>query len=75
MLRAPLKALREGDTLVVWALDRHGGPLGQVITLLDDLKQRGITFIAIKGRKDTNAPVIEEIYTHLMSRFSRFERN
>ncbi|MFW2222058.1 recombinase family protein, partial [Klebsiella pneumoniae] len=41
-----LKALREGDTLVVWALDRLGGSLGQVITLLDDLKKRGITFIA-----------------------------
>ncbi|MCV8088934.1 recombinase family protein, partial [Escherichia coli] len=44
-----LKALREGDTLVVWALDRLGGSLSQVITLLDDLKKRGITFIAIKG--------------------------
>ncbi|EPK8183980.1 recombinase family protein, partial [Klebsiella pneumoniae] len=53
-----LKALREGDTLVVWALDRLGGSLGQVITLLDDLKKRGITFIAIKDRIDTNAPVI-----------------
>ncbi|EPU1106672.1 recombinase family protein, partial [Klebsiella pneumoniae] len=58
-----LKALREGDTLVVWALDRLGGSLGQVITLLDDLKKRGITFIAIKDRIDTNAPVIGEIYT------------
>ncbi len=34
-----LKALREGDTLVVWALDRLGGSLSQVITLLDDLKR------------------------------------
>ncbi|MDY7196067.1 dna-invertase from lambdoid prophage e14 [Escherichia coli] len=58
-----LKALREGDTLVVWALDRLGGSLGQVITLLDDLKKRGITFIAIKDRIDTNAPVIGEIGT------------
>ncbi|WP_419755718.1 recombinase family protein [Enterobacter intestinihominis] len=65
-----LKALREGDTLVVWALDRLGGSLGQVITLLDDLKKRGITFIAIKDRIDTNAPVIGEIYTHLMAIFS-----
>ncbi|WP_228712636.1 recombinase family protein [Klebsiella pneumoniae] len=64
-----LKALREGDTLVVWALDRLGGSLGQVITLLDDLKKRGITFIAIKDRIDTNAPVIGEIYTHLMAIF------
>ncbi|EPB9650785.1 recombinase family protein, partial [Escherichia coli] len=69
-----LKALREGDTLVVWALDRLGGSLGQVITLLDDLKKRGITFIAIKDRIDTNAPVIGEIYTHLMAIFSSFER-
>ena len=33
-----LKALREGDTPVVWALDRLGGSLRAVITLLDDLK-------------------------------------
>ncbi|WP_227517271.1 recombinase family protein, partial [Raoultella sp. YJ] len=59
----------------VWALDRLGGSLGQVITLLDDLKKRGITFIAIKDRIDTNAPVIGEIYTHLMAIFSSFERN
>ncbi|WP_256331044.1 helix-turn-helix domain-containing protein, partial [Klebsiella pneumoniae] len=44
-------------------------------TLLDDLKKRGITFIAIKDRIDTNAPVIGEIYTHLMAIFSSFERN
>ncbi|MDF8315574.1 helix-turn-helix domain-containing protein (plasmid) [Escherichia coli] len=33
------------------------------------------TFIAIKDRIDTNAPVIGEIYTHLMAIFSSFERN
>ncbi|MGK5205450.1 recombinase family protein [Enterobacter roggenkampii] len=49
--------------------------MGQVITLLDDLKKRGITFIAIKDRIDTNAPVMGEIYTHLMAIFSSFERN
>ncbi|WP_407240732.1 recombinase family protein [Escherichia coli] len=43
--------------LVVWALDRRWF-IGSVITLLDDLKKRGITFIAIKDRIDTNAPVI-----------------
>ncbi len=65
-----LKALREGDTLVVWALDRLGGSLGQVITLLDDLKKRGITFIAIKDRIDTNAPVIGEIYTGTVAKLA-----
>ncbi|HBV4265993.1 TPA: recombinase family protein [Klebsiella pneumoniae] len=68
-----LKALREGDTLVVWALDRLGGSLGQVIALLDDLKKRDITFIAIKDRINTSDPVIGEIYTHLMAIFSNFE--
>jgi len=70
-----LKSLREGDTLIVWALDRLGGSLGDVISLLDGLKKRGITFIAIKDRIDTSDPVIGEIYTHLMAIFSSFERN
>ncbi len=70
-----LKALRDGDTLIVWALDRLGGSLGHVVGLLDELKKRNVTFIAIKDRINTSDPVIGEIYTHLMAIFSNFERN
>jgi DNA invertase Pin-like site-specific DNA recombinase len=37
-LDACLKALHEGDTLVIWRLDRLGRSLGDLIHLIDDLK-------------------------------------
>ena len=37
-----LKALRDGDTLIVWKLDRLGRSLRDLIDLLDDLRERGV---------------------------------
>ena len=39
-----LKKLEHGDTLIVWKLDRLGRSLRDLITMLDDLKQRGVKF-------------------------------
>src|SRR5579863_4697165 len=37
-----LKKLEHGDTLTVWKLDRLGRSLRDLITMLDDLKHRGV---------------------------------
>ena len=37
-----LKALKAGDVLIVWKLDRLGRSLHDLIGLLDDLKTRGV---------------------------------
>jgi DNA invertase Pin-like site-specific DNA recombinase len=39
-----LKTLRAGDTLIVWKLDRLGRSLRDLITMLDDLRARGVKF-------------------------------
>jgi DNA invertase Pin-like site-specific DNA recombinase len=39
-----LKKLECGDTLIVWKLDRLGRSLRDLITVLDDLNQRGVKF-------------------------------
>jgi DNA invertase Pin-like site-specific DNA recombinase len=36
------KILRAGDTLIVWKLDRLGRSVRDPITILDDLRDRGI---------------------------------
>jgi DNA invertase Pin-like site-specific DNA recombinase len=41
-LDACLKALRAGDTLVVWKLDRLGRSLTHLVNLIDDLQKRKI---------------------------------
>src|SRR5712671_1429551 len=37
-----LKALQDGDTLIVWKLDRLARSLRDLVTMLDDFHQRGI---------------------------------
>ena len=39
-----MKKLERGDTLIVWKLDRLGRSLRDLITMLDDLRARGVKF-------------------------------
>ena len=43
-LAACLKALREGDALVVWRLDRLGRSLPDLVRIVGELEQRGVSF-------------------------------
>jgi DNA invertase Pin-like site-specific DNA recombinase len=49
-LIACLKALREGDTLLVWKLDRLGRDLRHLVNTVDDLAKRGVGFRVLTGR-------------------------
>jgi DNA invertase Pin-like site-specific DNA recombinase len=51
-----LKALEPGDTLTVWKLDRLGRSLHDLITMLDDLKKRGVKFRSLTEAIDTTTP-------------------
>lgn len=49
-LDACLKALREGDTLCVWKLDRLGRNLRHLVTLVDTLQGRGVGLCVLTGQ-------------------------
>jgi DNA invertase Pin-like site-specific DNA recombinase len=49
-LAACLKALREGDTLLVWKLDRLGRDLRHLVNTVHDLTARGIGFRVLTGK-------------------------
>ena len=49
-LAACLKALRDGDTLVVWKLDRLGRDLRHLVNTVHDLTTRGIGFKVLTGQ-------------------------
>src|SRR5450759_298687 len=51
-----LKALQPGDTLIVWKLDRLGRSLRDLITMLDDLRARGVKFRSLTEAIDTDTP-------------------
>ena len=58
-LAACLKALREGDTLIVWKLDRLGRDLRHLVNTVHDLTARGIGFKVVTGHGatiDTTTP-------------------
>jgi DNA invertase Pin-like site-specific DNA recombinase len=48
-LRACLKALQPGNTLVVWKLDRLGRDLKHLVTLMAELHQREVGFKVLTG--------------------------
>ena len=49
-LAACLKALRQGDTLVVWKLDRLGRDLRHLVNTVHDLTGRGVGFEVLTGQ-------------------------
>ncbi|AUI52854.1 recombinase family protein [Arthrobacter crystallopoietes] len=49
-LAACLKALRDGDTLMVWKLDRLGRDLRHLVNVVHDLTQRGIGLKVLTGQ-------------------------
>jgi DNA invertase Pin-like site-specific DNA recombinase len=68
-----LKALREGDTLVVWRLDRLGRNLHDLISLVKDLEKREIKFKSLKESIDTTAPSGKLVF-HFFAALAEFER-
>ena len=49
-LEACLKALREGDTLVVWKLDRLGRSLHHLVNVVEGLNQKGVGLKVLSGQ-------------------------
>lgn len=45
-----LKSLREGDTLIVWKLDRLGRNLRHLVSIVDDLQKKSVGFKVLTGQ-------------------------
>jgi DNA invertase Pin-like site-specific DNA recombinase len=75
-LDALRKALREGDTLVVWKLDRLGRNLRDLVNTVHDLTQSGIGFKVLTGHGaaiDTTTPSGKLVFG-IFAALAEFER-
>jgi DNA invertase Pin-like site-specific DNA recombinase len=71
-----LEYVRKGDTVYVTKIDRFGRSLSQVLTTLDLLKERGITFVAIDQNINTNNDdTMSKAMIQLLGMFAEMERN
>lgn len=58
-----LEQIRPGDTLIVFSVDRLGRTTRELIMLLNDFKEKGITFKSLsEGIFDTSSPMGEAIF-------------
>lgn len=69
-----LRALNEGDTLVVWRLDRLGRSLPDLVRIVGELERRSIGFESITERIETGSAT-GKLTFHLFSALAEFERN
>ena len=69
-----IKALRDGDTLVVWKLDRLGRSLAHLISVITDLKNRNVSFVSITEGMDTTT-ASGELFFHIFGALAQFERS
>jgi len=73
-LTACLKALRSGDILVVWRLDRLARSLRDLIRIADELEERNVGLRSLQEQIDTTTAT-GRLFFHLMGALAEFERN
>jgi DNA invertase Pin-like site-specific DNA recombinase len=76
-LAACLQALREGDTLVVWKLDRLGRSLRHLVNVVHELTSRGIGLRVLTGQGaaiDTSTPSGKLVFG-IFASLAEFERD
>lgn len=68
------KALRAGDTLVVWRLDRLGRSLKDLVQIVSELELQSVSFQSITEKIETSSAAGKLIF-HVFASLAEFERN
>jgi DNA invertase Pin-like site-specific DNA recombinase len=68
-----LDSLRDGDTLVVWRLDRFGRSLKDLVSKMETLEERGADFVSLTEGIDTTTAQ-GKLTFHIFGALAEFER-
>jgi DNA invertase Pin-like site-specific DNA recombinase len=72
-LKACLEYVRTGDCLAVWKLDRLGRSLPHLLSIITNLKERGIAFRSLTEQMDTTTPQGEFLFS-IFGALAQYER-
>ncbi|MCF7702433.1 recombinase family protein [Loktanella sp. M215] len=73
-LTAALSFLREGDTMVVWKLDRLGRSMTHLLQTVAELEGRGVGFKSLTENIDTTTPTGRLVF-HIFGALGQFARD
>lgn len=65
--------LRNGDTLVVWKLDRLGRSLSSLLRTIEELDRRGVHLVSLTESIDTTS-AMGRFFFHIMAAMAEWER-
>ncbi|MCZ4283160.1 recombinase family protein [Kiloniella laminariae] len=74
-LEKALRSLEAGDTLMVWKLDRLGRRTIELLSFLEDLNAREISFQSITDGLDATTGPIGKLILMILSAFAELERD
>jgi DNA invertase Pin-like site-specific DNA recombinase len=69
-----LTFLQDGDVLVVWKLDRLGRSLSHLISIISDLRKRGVGLRSLTEAIDTTTAMGEFVF-HVFGAIAQYERS
>jgi len=73
-LQAALRQMREGDTLVVWKLDRIARSINNLLEVMNELDAKGVKFRSITEGLETETPGGQLVF-FIMGALAQFERD
>ncbi|MBR1557172.1 MAG: recombinase family protein [Prevotella sp.] len=73
-LKNALAYLREGDTLVIYKLDRLGRSLKDLLDIIEQLQQRNVSLVSLRDNIDTGSTA-GKLVLHIFASLAEFERD